>query len=189
MSASAAAVEPVVTGSCQKPALVDALQGHLSSLRELVLSLGEHTYRATPRSSSGSTGEHVRHCLDHARALVSGVSDGEVSYDSRLRGTVVETDPRAAIEEIDRVCRALERIDDHATTRRLTLETRTHRHAPAIRVETTLARELVFVAQHTIHHCATLAVLLEVMGISVPPRFGYAPSTPDSRGRAGASRS
>ena len=188
MSASAAAIEPVA-GSNDKPALVDALQGHLSSLRELVVSLGEHTYRATPRSSSGSTGEHVRHCLDHARALVSGVSGGEISYDSRLRGTGVETDPRAATEEIDRVCRALERIDDHATTRRLMLETRTHRHAPAIRVETTLARELAFVAQHTIHHCATLAVLLEGMGISVPPRFGYAPSTPDSGGRAGASRS
>jgi len=164
-----------------KPVLVDALQAHLYSLGRLVESLGEHTYRAAPRASSGSAGEHVRHCLDHARALISGMGERQMSYDSRLRGTAVETDPRAAGAEIGRLCAALDHLDaDHMTTP-LTLETQTHRDAPPIRVETTIGRELAFVAQHTLHHCATLAVLLEGMGIAVPERFGYAPSTPAAR--------
>ena len=164
-----------------KPVLVDALQAHLHSLGMLVESLGEHTYRAAPRASSGSAGEHVRHCLDHARALIAGMAARQMSYDSRLRGTAVETDPRAAGEEIDRLCAALDQLNTDDMSTWLTLETQTHRGAPPIRVETTIGRELAFVAQHTIHHCATLAVLLEGMGIAVPERFGYAPSTPDSR--------
>jgi uncharacterized damage-inducible protein DinB len=163
-----------------KPALVDALQAQLHSLARLVESLGEHTYRAAPRASSGSAGEHVRHCLDHARALIGGMAARQMSYDSRLRGTAVETDPRAAGEEIDRLCAALDRLNTDDMRTSLILETQTHHGAPPTRVETTIGRELAFVAQHTIHHCATLAVLLEGMGIAVPERFGYAPSTPDS---------
>jgi uncharacterized damage-inducible protein DinB len=163
-----------------KPVLVDALQAHLHSLRVLVESLGEHTYRATPRTSSGSAGEHVRHCLDHARALISGMAARHMSYDSRLRGTAIETDPRAAGEEIARLCTALDHLNTDDMRTALTLETQTHRGAPPIRVETTVGRELAFVAQHTIHHCATLAVVLEGMEIAVPERFGYAPSTPHS---------
>jgi hypothetical protein len=45
-------------------------------------------------------------------------------------------------------------------------------------VRSTLGRELAFVASHTIHHFAIVALLLRDMGIGVPARFGYAPSTP-----------
>jgi hypothetical protein len=169
-------------------ALVDALQGHLQSLRTLVASLPEHTYRSAPRSSSGSTGEHVRHCLDHARALVASIPVRVLSYDSRLRGTPVETQPWTAIEEIDSLCIALGGLEEADMTLALSLETRTHRQGPPVRVQTTIGRELAFVAQHTVHHCATLAVLLEGMGIVVPPQFGYAPSTPNPRRTVPASR-
>jgi len=86
------------------------------------------------------------------------------------------------------VCAALEDIRQHELTSALWLDTQPERHAPPVRVATTLGRELAFVAQHTIHHCATLAVLLEKIGIVTPSRFGYAPSTPDRRGWAVASR-
>ena len=49
---------------------------------------------------------------------------------------------------------------------------------PAARVATTIGREIAFVVQHTIHHCALIAVLLERKNVEVPVRFGYAPSTP-----------
>jgi hypothetical protein len=29
-----------------------------------------------------------------------------------------------------------------------------------------------------VHHCAVLSILLERIGVDVPARFGYAPSTP-----------
>ena len=45
------------------------------------------------------------------------------------------------------------------------------------RVDTTLGRELAFVISHTIHHNALIAILVKLLGHSVPATFGYAPST------------
>jgi hypothetical protein len=52
----------------------------------------------------------------------------------------------------------------------------------------TLARELAFVLSHTIHHLASIALLLDMQGLVVPDRFGFAPTTPvaGSSGSEGA---
>ena len=42
----------------------------------------------------------------------------------------------------------------------------------------TLAREMAFVLNHTIHHQATIGLLASLQGCGVPDGFGYAPSTP-----------
>ncbi len=49
--------------------------------------------------------------------------------------------------------------------------------APSIAVPTSLGRELAFVMSHTIHHNALIGVIAKLLGIDVPERFGYAPST------------
>jgi uncharacterized damage-inducible protein DinB len=38
---------------------------------------------------------------------------------------------------------------------------------------------VAFVVSHTIHHLAVIALLLRDLAVEVPPRFGYAPTTPD----------
>ena len=158
--------------------ILNALEDQMRSLRDLVEALPEHTFRSTPSDSSGSVGEHVRHCLDHVRALTSSADTSEISYDSRLRGTAVETDPVAARDEIDRQIAALNGLNDAVLSRTLILRTLMRSGSSPVCVCTTIEREAVFVVQHTIHHCATMAVLLERMRISVPQGFGYAPSTP-----------
>jgi len=46
-------------------------------------------------------------------------------------------------------------------------------------VKAIVARELAFVMNHTIHHQAIIALLLEFQGREpLDDRFGYAPSTP-----------
>ena len=157
---------------------VGALQAHLQSLRELVAGLGAGRYCATPSRASGSVGEHVRHCVDHARALLAAVSDGRLTYDSRLRGTRVETDPLFAANAIDAVCADLESLEALDLDRLLRLDTRLHDDVGPSPIVTTLGREIAFVVQHTIHHCAIVAVLLDTLGETLPTRFGYAPSTP-----------
>lgn len=173
----------LVEASRGASAVLDALRGQLRSLRELIETLPEHTFRAAPSDSSGTVGEHVRHCLDHVRALTAAVNADEFSYDSRLRGTPVETIPAAAIEEINRLDDALDHLTDETLSRPLFLRTLVSTGTHPISVRTTLEREAAFVVQHTIHHGATMAVLLEGMRISVPPGFGYAPSTPQSHAR------
>ena len=160
------------------PPVVDALQAHLRSLRDLIAGLNCDMYCATPSRTSGSVGEHVRHCLDHARALFSAASNGELTYDSRLRGTRIETDPDLAVDEIDRLSLDLEDLDERALGRPVYLQSMTHRDGPPTRVATTTGREVAFIIQHTIHHCAIVAILLDHLGVAVPERFGYAPSTP-----------
>jgi hypothetical protein len=118
MRAGVAVVDVARDGS----AVLDALKGQLSSLRGLVATIPEHTFRAAPSGSSG-VGEHVRHCLDHVRALTAAVNADEFSYDSRLRGTLVETDPAAAIEEIDRLVQALDNLKDEALSGWLSMRT------------------------------------------------------------------
>lgn len=124
--------------------IIEALQVHLQSVRDLIAGLPVHSFRARPS------------------------------------GTAVETDPAAAIDEVDRLCIELDEWNDASLARPIVLRTLIHAGASPVSVRTTLEREAAFVIQHTIHHCATLAVLLERMNLPVPRDLGYAPSTPDS---------
>jgi uncharacterized damage-inducible protein DinB len=163
------------------PVLIDALQSHLTSLSSLIGTLDADIYVATPSGTSGSIGEHVRHCLDHAKALTASVDTDTITYDARDRGTSVETHPLIAAAEIELVRRQLSALDDLKLDRPMALLMITHRDGPPTSVETTLGREVAFVVQHTIHHCALVAMLLDRLGLGVPARFGYAPSTPARR--------
>jgi hypothetical protein len=155
-----------------------ALQAQLRSLRTVVDGMSVDVYRSVPSRSSGSIGEHVRHCLDHVRALLTGTSVGAVSYDARLRGTRIETDPRAAGIEIAMLSVALGGLDALPPDTPVRLQAVAQHGARPSDLGTTVGREIAFVIQHTIHHCAVIALLLERCDIPVPPRFGYAPSTP-----------
>ena len=160
------------------PEAITTLKGVMRSLREVLECLDTEVYRSSPSRVSGSVGGHVRHCLDHAGALVSATSGLVVDYDARRRGTRVEIDPSAAIEEIDRLGAELDRLHDRTLERVIDLHLMTDvGHAP-VRLSSTIGREVAFVIQHTIHHCAIVAILLDRAGVTVPDRFGYAPSTP-----------
>ena len=155
-----------------------ALRDHLEGLRDLIATLPEQSYRSAPARGSGSIGAHVRHCLDHAHALLTCAPGEELTYDSRTRGTSVETDVRAAIGEIKRLHLALDDLDAVPLDHPLQLRSLTRRDGVYATVTTTIGRELTFVVHHTIHHCAIIALLLEQIGIAAPRHFGYAPSTP-----------
>ena len=111
-------------------------------------------------------------------ALVSYAGVSELSYDSRLRGTPVETEPGVAVAEIDRLCALLERLESAPLDRPVHLRSVTDREGRSLSTASTLGREVAFVIQHTIHHLAIVAVLLDQMGVQVPADFGLAPSTP-----------
>lgn len=159
-------------------AAIEALRGHLAGLRAVIAALPPAHYTAVPSAVSGSIGAHVRHCVDHVRAVLQHRPGGEVSYDARMRGTSIECDPWEAIAEIDALCGALCGLDASRLDADVFLRAVTSRGADAVTVRTTPAREIAFVIQHTVHHAAVIALLLERLGVRVPPDFGYAPSTP-----------
>ena len=133
---------------------------------------------------SGSIGEHVRHCLDHVSAFTAALAGEELSYDHRQRGTTLEIDPRAAVDEIERLFVRLESVPPTSLDRPITLTSLVAVGRPPLTMRTTIARELAFVVQHTIHHCALIAVLVEWQGGRVPHGFGLAPSTAAARASA-----
>jgi uncharacterized damage-inducible protein DinB len=151
----------------------------LEQLAAMIDGLDDSQYTSQrAREVSGSIGGHVRHCLDHVSALVAGLECGRIRYDARLRGTMVESSRPAALDEIARLLVSLDAVPGTALERNVSVLVRTAPDGPELPVPSTVARELTFVASHTVHHFAIVALLLHDMGVAVPPRFGYAPSTP-----------
>jgi hypothetical protein len=184
MSLAAVAVPRPAAPSARHPQR-EALTTLLQQLRDVITLLPPSVYLARPAARvSGSVGEHVRHCLDHITALAACVEGDELSYDSRRRGTMVETDPLAAVNEIERLFFRLDRLAAIPMDRHVRLSALVDKGLPALIVQSTVGRELAFVIQHTIHHFALIAVLLEWQGFPVAADFGLAPSTARSRAAA-----
>jgi uncharacterized damage-inducible protein DinB len=184
MSVAAAAMRNRAASEASGADQTRALTGLLEQLRDLVTRLPTAIYLARPAARvSGSVGEHVRHCLDHVAALTTALDSEELSYDVRRRGTSVEVDPVTAANEIERLCCRLDEFPENVQ-RSITLSAMLEPDAPVSTMRTTVARELAFVIQHTIHHCALIAVLLEWQGWRVPYGFGLAPATAAARALA-----
>ena len=128
----------------------------LDDLTAVLLQLSSEVYTAKPFPHvSGSIGEHVRHILDHVAAFATARPHGAMTYDTRERGTSVETDLGAALRTILRLKAMLSGMTDEH-----------------------LAAPVAFVVSHTIHHQGLIAVLLAITGVDAPDAFGLAPSTP-----------
>jgi uncharacterized damage-inducible protein DinB len=157
---------------------VAALRDHLQELTSLVMALPRDVYTARPANASGAIGKHVRHALDHIAALVGAAPARPLSYDRRSRGTAVEHDPSAAVREMMRLDAALGRWNERMLDDSIVVASMVSREE-SLHGWSTLARELAFVINHTVHHQAMIALLLEWQGILLPSeRFGLAPSTP-----------
>ncbi len=172
---SALAAAPSIRGTA-----VADLAALLDQTADLLVTLDVDTYCAHPAAQvSGSVGEHVRHLLDHVVALVTATPERPLSYDRRERGGSLERDPDAAIEAIGRVNGMLRRwiraVDGDEP---IAVQMRLAGDGTSETAWSTRTREVAFVISHTIHHQALIAFLLAGRGIGVPPRFGFAPSTP-----------
>lgn len=155
----------------------------LRQVREVVAALSPEQYRAPgDETFSGATiGGHVRHCLDHVRAVVERHDGGEepagIDYDHRERGTRVETDGPAAEAELSRLIARVDALAAADAGEPVTVAVMPARDGRCVRLESTLGRELAFVLSHTVHHNAMIRGMALSMGAAVPPAFGFAPST------------
>ena len=158
------------------PAL--ALAGCLEDLAALLDATPDPADLSRPDSGvSGSVGAHVRHCLDHVRAVLDAADGAVLSYDRRERDLALEHDRTRGIRALRQQGRRLEALIGRPADQPLRLDAQVDCSGSTVEVASSLGRELVFVLQHTIHHQAILALLLADRGVTIPPRFGYAPST------------
>jgi hypothetical protein len=161
------------------PSPASALVRLLDELSATVMAIPTEIYAAPFESGvSGTIGEHVRHSLDHVSALLAAGRSDTLSYDHRRRGTPIEADPGAALQQILRLKAGLERWSLRSLDEPIRVSSMVSADGSSVSGWSTLARELAFVVSHTIHHQAIVGILLAFHGYSVPDRFGHSPSTP-----------
>ena len=169
---------PVLAARTSAPP-VWALWKRLDEIASLLLAIRPALYTAPVEGHvSGTVGAHVRHCLDHVAALVAAEPSTILSYDRRRRGTTIEADPAAALQQILRLEAALERWSSRSLDDPVRVASLIDSSGSSIVGWSTLGRELAFVLSHTIHHQATIAAVMALHGVEAPDRFGFAPSTP-----------
>ncbi len=155
---------------------------YLDQLHAFVRDTAVDAYReARPPFARGGIGKHVRHVLEFYHILLCA-QDRIVDYDTRCREAEIETDPRKAAERAIELKQMLHDLHDRANETLTVVSTDEH---GTLRVASTLERELVFLASHTVHHMAIIRMIGELLGRAVADRFGVAPSTLQHEARAG----
>jgi len=164
----------------ERSVIASALAGNESVLRDLQTSVAHLTvnqYQWEFNGNSGSVGKHTRHILDHYRCFYAGIDENLVNYDARAREPSLETHPQNACTAIESILKLLATSaskNPHAT---LFVTSSTDANLVAPTTASTIARELVFLQSHTIHHMASIRMLSELQGIIVQDSFGLSPAT------------
>lgn len=157
--------------------LTAAVAALLRELHEAVSLLTASQYTQKPVGPvQSSVGGHVRHCLDHVEAVLAREVLGDLDYDVRQRGTSIETDVRTALTHMETLIEKLLRVEELPGDL-FSLRAAVSADGRQVEVFTTAERELLFVFSHTLHHHAIVRVLVTLLGVQVPERFGYAPAT------------
>lgn len=152
----------------------------LTQLIELVGSLSAEQYqRSLGKQGQHSVGKHVRHIVDHYQSFDRGFSAGEsgekVDYENRKREPAVETDPATACARLAAMSDCLQALRDVSGKQPVVLNYSTADRA--IPVHSSVARELIFLFSHTVHHMAIIGLLAEQLGVIPGIEFGVHPST------------
>jgi len=131
-----------------------------------------------PVAFNASIGGHYRHCLDHFRTLLGAATAGDLNYDHRERGTLVETDRFAALNATRELCEGYAKLDPAFLARSLAVTCKTSYSTSGSQVSpSTVGREVMYSVAHAVHHYALMGVMGGIMGLQLPPGFGVAPST------------
>lgn len=125
-----------------------------------------------------SAGSHMRHIIDHYQAIMSGLNCQLIDYDVRERGSEVESSPRLAIKKLNEIADWINKLTEDNLGEVIMLTTEVSVSTKDIRqVQTSVARELVFVGSHAVHHFAMIAQISFTQRNSQPSSFGLAPAT------------
>jgi hypothetical protein len=160
----------------------ELIQAVVETLRQgetLLAEITDENYtRKVPVAFNASIGGHYRHCLDHFRSLLEAVPAGDLNYDHRERGTLVELDRFAALNATRALRAGYQKLDPGGLARPLAVTCRTSYAASGSQVSaSTVGREIMYSVAHAVHHYALIGVMAGVMELRLPASFGVAPST------------
>lgn len=167
--------------------VIEALEQGEALLNEIT---DEAYNRKVPIAFNATIGGHYRHCLDHFRSLLSATMAGDLNYDQRERGTLIECDRYAALNATRELREGFERLDPACLLRPLAVTCKTSYATNSSQVSpSTVGREIMYSVAHAVHHYALIGVMAGIMGLHMPPGFGVAPSTLKHQAEAAKSTS
>jgi len=139
---------------------------------------GDDYTRKLPVAFNASIGGHYRHCLDHFRTLLDAAEAGDLNYDHRERGTLVENDRFAALNATRELIAGYAKLDPAVLSRTLAVTCKTSYAASGSQASpSTVGREAMYAVAHAVHHYALIGIMAGIMNINTPAGFGVAPST------------
>lgn len=159
--------------------LIHSVIETLNQGEALLAQMSDETYtRKLPVAFNASVGGHYRHCLDHFRSLLDAATDGDLNYDHRERGTLIENDRFAALNATRELREDFERLDPIFLMRSLAVTCKTsYATSGSQRSPSTVGREIMYSVAHAVHHYALIGIMCGLMGVVLPAGFGVAPST------------
>jgi hypothetical protein len=159
--------------------LVHSVLETLEQGEALLTQLSDEDYtRKVAVAFNASIGGHYRHCLDHFRSLLDAAIQGDLNYDQRERGTLIESDRFAALNATRELRESYEHLDPMFLMRSLNVTCKTSYATSGSQASpSTVGREIMYSVAHAVHHYALIGVMCGVMGLRVPTGFGVAPST------------
>ena len=145
----------------------------------LLTEISDEAYtRKLPSAFNASIGSHYRHCLDHFRSLLEAVLSGDLNYDHRERGTLVETDRFAALNASRGLREGWRQLADWHPGRALNVTCKTsYVTGDSQTAPSTVGREIMYSVAHAVHHYALIGIMAALMDLKLPIGFGVAPST------------
>jgi hypothetical protein len=169
----------VITPSAETHVLIDSALEILTQGESLLAEIESDSYtKKLPAAFNASIGGHYRHCLDHFRSLLDSASSGDLNYDHRERGTLIENDRFAALNATREVRLGFQSLCADCVYRELNVTSRTSYSAHGSQSSrSTVAREIMYVVAHAVHHYALIGIMGGLMGLKMAPGFGVAPST------------
>ena len=167
------------TNYLESEELIQSVIETLGQGESLLMQLGDEDYtRKVAVAFNSSVGGHYRHCLDHFRSLLDSTVQGDLNYDHRERGTLVEHDRFAALNATRELREEYERLNPQLVRRRLSVTCKTSYATTGSQASaSTIGREIMYSVAHAVHHYALIGVMCGVMGLKMPAGFGVAPST------------
>lgn len=144
----------------------------LDQLLSLTEKLSDSDYKKVKKQHGSSIGAHVRHIIEHYQSFFSASS--VVNYDQRSRDTLLENSTLLANQAISHL---LTKLASAQNDKAVSVICATNAHKKSLPVESSLARELVFLYSHTTHHMAIIKLLAADLSVSFSDDFGKAAST------------
>ncbi len=160
-------------------ALIESVIEVLNQGETLLAAIDDQNYvRKVPTAFNSSIGGHYRHCLDHFRSLLDSAVTGDLNYDHRERGTLIENDRFAALNATRLLRECYQQLDAACLTRELDVTCKTSYATTGSQVSlSTVGREIMYVVAHAVHHYALIGIMAGLLGLNMPAGFGVAPST------------